>query len=122
MAAVDPLLVADLPLFRGLARDQIEGILGAARSARFAKDAHIFEQGAEAQSFFLLLHGHVQALKIIPTGEQTVVRSVSPGEIFGLLPAIGLGIYPATAIATVDSVVLIWPASTWAELARMMAL
>jgi CRP-like cAMP-binding protein len=117
MAAVDPSLVADLPLFRGLARDQIEDILGAARSARFAKSAHIFEQGAEAQTFFLLLHGHVQALKVTPTGEQIVVRYVSPGEIFGVAPAIGLKTYPATAIAAVDSVVLIWPASTWSGLA-----
>ncbi len=118
MAAVDPSLVADLLLFRGLASDQIVDILVSARSARFAKNAHIFEQGADAQSFFLLLHGHVQALKVTPTGEQIVVRYVSPGEIFGVAPAIGLSNYPATAIAAVDSVVLIWPASKWSELAQ----
>jgi CRP-like cAMP-binding protein len=117
MAAVDPSLVADLPLFRGLARDQIADILSAARSARFAKDSHIFEQGAEVESFFLLLHGHVQALKVTPAGEQVVVRYVSPGEVFGVAQAIGLKAYPATAIAAVDSVVLIWPAATWSTLA-----
>jgi CRP-like cAMP-binding protein len=118
MAALDPSLVADLALFQGLARDQIEDILSAARSVRFARNAHIFEQGAEAQSFFLLLHGHVQALKVTPAGEQVVVRYVSPGEIFGVAHAIGLSAYPATAIAAVDSVVLIWPASMWSDLTR----
>lgn len=118
MATVDPSLVADLPLFRGFTREHIEDILATARSAHFAKEAHIFEQGADAQSFFLLLHGHVQAVKVTPTGEQIVVRYVSPGEIFGVAKAIGLITYPATAIAAVDSVVLIWPASTWSEMTR----
>lgn len=118
MVAVDPSLVAGFPLFRGLTRDQIEDILGGARSMRFARNTHIFEQGAEAQSFFLLLHGHVQALKITPAGEQIVVRYVSPGELFGIAPAIGLGDYPATAIAAVDSVVLVWPTPKWPELVQ----
>ncbi|WP_119390815.1 Crp/Fnr family transcriptional regulator [Taklimakanibacter lacteus] len=118
MAGLDPSLVADVPIFRELTRSQVEDILGKARSARFTKNAHIFEQGAEAQSFFLLLHGHVQALKVTPTGEQVVVRYVSPGEIFGVAHVIGLNTYPATAVAVVDSVALIWPASIWSELVR----
>src|SRR5262245_16980828 len=102
MAVVDPSLLAAFPLFHGLARDEIEDILGTARSAHFARNSRIFEQGAEARSFFLLLHGHVQALKVTPAGEQIVVRYVSPGEIFGVAQAIGLTTYPATAIAAVD--------------------
>jgi len=118
MAAIDPSLVAGLSLFRGFATDQIKDILSIARSARFPKDGHVFDQGAEAQSFFLLLHGHVRAVKVTPAGEQVVVRYVSPGELFGVAPAIGLATYPATAIAAVDSVVLIWPASAWPELIK----
>jgi CRP-like cAMP-binding protein len=118
MAAIDPSLVASLPLFRGLAASEIRDILNIAHSTRVAKDGHVFDQGAEAQSFFLLLHGHVRAVKITPAGEQIVVRYVSRGELFGVAPAIGLATYPATAIAAVDSVVLVWPAFTWAELAR----
>src|SRR5258705_136987 len=90
MATVDPSLVAHLPLFAGFAADELGEILREARSARFAKNSAVFEQGAEAHSFFVLLHGHVRASKTTSTGEQVVVRYVAPGETFGVAMAIGL--------------------------------
>jgi CRP-like cAMP-binding protein len=116
MAAVDRSLVADLPLFAGLAAADLDALLAEARSARFAKNSAVFEQGADATSFFLLLHGHVRATKATPDGQQIVVRYVTPGEIFGVAPAIGLTRYPATATAMDDSVVLAWPSSAWPRL------
>jgi CRP-like cAMP-binding protein len=116
MAKVDTSLVAHLPLFAGLSTDELEEILREARSARFAKNSAIFEQGEDAHSFFLLLHGHVRAAKTTPTGEQMVVRYVAPGETFGLAMAIGLTQYPATATAVDDSVVLAWPTGAWPRL------
>ena len=55
MAKVDTSLVAHLPLFSGVKPDDLEEILREARSARYPRNAAIFEQGADAQSFFLLL-------------------------------------------------------------------
>ncbi len=116
MAKVDTSLVAHLPLFSGVKPEDLEEILREARSARYPRNTAIFEQGADAQSFFLLLHGHVRAAKTTPTGEQIVVRYVAPGETFGLAMAIGAAHYPATAMAVDDSVVLIWPNSAWPRL------
>ena len=104
MAKVDTSLVAHLPLFGGVKPDDLEEILREARSARYPRNTAIFEQGADATSFFLLLHGHVRAAKTTPTGEQIVVRYVAPGETFGLAMAIGAAHYPATALAVDDSV------------------
>ncbi|UPK37074.1 Crp/Fnr family transcriptional regulator [Bradyrhizobium sp. 186] len=118
MATVDTSLVAHLPLFAGVEPEDIEEILREARSARYPKNSAIFEQGADAQFFLLLLHGHVRAVKTTPTGEQIVVRYVAPGETFGLAMAIGLAHYPATATAVDDSVVLIWPTAAWPRLAE----
>jgi CRP-like cAMP-binding protein len=109
MATVDPSLVAHLPLFAGFSPDELGEILREARSARFAKNSAVFEQGEEAHSFYVLLHGHVRASKTTPAGEQVVVRYVAPGETFGVAMAIGLRVYPATATAVDDSVVLAWP-------------
>jgi CRP-like cAMP-binding protein len=116
MAKVDTSLVAHLPLFGGVKPDDLEEILREARSARYPRNTAIFEQGADATSFFLLLHGHVRAAKTTPTGEQIVVRYVAPGETFGLAMAIGAAHYPATALAVDDSVVLIWPTAAWPRL------
>jgi CRP-like cAMP-binding protein len=116
MASVDRSLVAHLPFFAGLATEDLEGLLKEARAVRHAKNTHVFEQGAEAHSFFLLLNGHVRAVKGTPDGEQVVVRYVSPGEVYGVALAIGIKHYPATAIAAVDSVSLCWPSSAWPRL------
>ena len=116
MATVDRSLVANLPLFAGFGTDELNEVLREARSLRFARNRNIFEQGEEAHSFFVLLHGHVRASKTTPMGEQVVVRYVTPGETFGVALAIGLQRYPATATAVDDSVALAWPSATWPRL------
>lgn len=116
MATVDRSLVAHLPLFAGLAPEALDGILQEARAIRHPKNSAVFEQGAEAHAFFVLLDGHVRATKTTPNGQQVVVRYVTPGETFGVAVAIGLELYPATATAVDDSVVLAWPSSAWPRL------
>ncbi|HZQ12302.1 MAG TPA: Crp/Fnr family transcriptional regulator [Pseudolabrys sp.] len=116
MAAVDRSLAAGLPLFAGLSPTELDDILREAHAVHHAKNSVVFEEGAEAESFFVLLHGHVRATKTTSDGQQVVVRYVAPGEIFGVAMAIGLPRYPATATAVDDSVVLVWPASIWPRL------
>jgi CRP/FNR family transcriptional regulator, nitrogen oxide reductase regulator len=114
---IDRSVVAELPLFAGLAPEDLDTMLRSARSTRYPRNSAVFEQGEEARSFFVLLHGHLRAAKTTPDGQQTTVRYVAPGEVFGVAVAIGMSRYPATATAVVDSVVLTWPSSAWPDLA-----
>ena len=116
MAAVDRSLVANLSMFAGLAPAEQDGLLREARSVRYPKGSAVFEQGAEADRFFVLLHGHLRVEKTTAHGHQTVVRYVSAGELFGVAQAMNLSHYPATAVAAVDSIALAWPSSSWARL------
>jgi CRP/FNR family transcriptional regulator, nitrogen oxide reductase regulator len=116
MAAVDRSLVAKFPLFKEFHAEALDAILSEARCDRYPKSTAVFQQGEQATSFFVLLHGHVRASKATPAGDQIVVRYVSPGEIFGVTTAIGLDRYPATATAVDDSVVLSWPSAKWPSL------
>ena len=116
MATVDRSLVANLPLFAGFSAEELTEILREARSLRIARNRNVFAEGEDAHSFFVLLHGHVRASKTTPSGEQVVVRYVTPGETFGVAPAIGLQRYPATATAVDESVALAWPSATWPRL------
>jgi CRP-like cAMP-binding protein len=116
MAAVDRSLVAKLPLFDGLGDSELDSLLQEARALRHGKNTAVFQQGEDAHSFFVLLHGHVRAEKATSEGQQIVVRYVSAGEIFGVAQAIGLTQYPATAVAVVDSVSLAWPSAAWPRL------
>ncbi|OQM75923.1 Crp/Fnr family transcriptional regulator [Manganibacter manganicus] len=117
MSRLDRSLIAGLPPFQGLAPDDMDRILGLARSLRVPKDQPIFEQEVQAHSFFLLLDGHVRVVKSTPGGQDVIVRYISAGELIGIAHALGLTAYPATAIAAVDCVVLAWAGSLWAEFA-----
>src|SRR3569623_725684 len=116
MAAVDRSVVADLPMFAGLSSGEQDELLREARSIRYKKETTVFDQGAEADRFFLLLHGHLRVEKTTPQGQQIVVRYVSAGELFGVAQAMNLTHYPATAVAAVDSIALAWPSSSWQRL------
>jgi CRP-like cAMP-binding protein len=116
MAHLDHSLVSGLALFAGLQPTELDDILTESHPVHRPKNTAVFEQGEEAHSFFVLLHGHVQAAKVTPGGHQVVVRYVTPGETFGVAVAIGLKTYPATATAVDDSLVLAWPSAAWPRL------
>jgi CRP-like cAMP-binding protein len=109
--------ISSFPLFDGIAFGDLEALLAASRTIHARKNAQVFAQGAEAQSFFVLLDGYVRATKSTEDGNEITVRYVSPGEIFGVAAAIGLDRYPATATAVVDATILSWPSAQWPTLA-----
>ena len=116
MVSLDRSIIASVPMFAGLSAGDLDIILHDARSIRYTKDSSVFDQGSEAHAFFVLLHGHLRVEKTTPQGHQIVVRYVSAGELFGVAQAMGMKIYPATAIAVVDSVALSWPSRVWGPL------
>ena len=113
MPALDRSLVTGMPIFAGLGPEQLDEVLAPAKSVRFQKGATVFEQDREADSFFVLLHGNLQVVKLTPAGQQVVIRYVVPGEMFGIAVQMGRATYPATATAVVDSVSLVWPSTAW---------
>jgi CRP-like cAMP-binding protein len=114
---IDAEAIAHFPLLAGLTARDLEDLLAGSRTIHVAKNAQVFAEGAEARSFFVLVKGYVRATKITEDGTEITVRYVSPGEIFGIAPAIGLDHYPATAVAVVDAVILSWPSALWPSLA-----
>lgn len=115
---LDRSVIAGLPPFQGLEPDDLDRVLQQARASRYPKDAPVFEQDAPAEHFFLLIDGHVRVVRITPDGEQVISRYVNAGEMFGLAVAMVRPTYPARAVAAVDCVVVAWPNSAFAELAR----
>jgi CRP-like cAMP-binding protein len=113
MAALDRSLIAGMPTFAVLPGEQQDLVLSHARSVRYPKGATVFEQDAPADSFFVLLHGHLQVAKLTPAGQQVVIRYVVAGELFGIAVQMGRPSYPATSTAVVDSVALVWPSECW---------
>lgn len=114
---VDPARLADLEPFAGIDQAGLAEIAARAQPRRIAKNETLFEQGAPATGYFVLLDGRLKIVQVTEDGQQIVVRFVGPGEPAGALAALGIASYPASAIAVTDSLALAWNA---AEAARLM--
>ncbi|MBU2981238.1 Crp/Fnr family transcriptional regulator [Lentibacter algarum] len=115
MQSLDESLLAPLPPFSQLERTQIREILDQASSKRLDAGVAVFEEGASAERFFLLLDGTVRVIKITPEGDQVTSLHIPAGQLFGIAPALGRDTYPATAIAASEVLFLSWPASVWGK-------
>jgi CRP/FNR family transcriptional regulator, nitrogen oxide reductase regulator len=115
-AKFDRSRLADLPAFQGLSGDECKDLLQRARMQKLEKGAALFEQGDDADRFFVLADGRLKVTQVTPDGQQVVVRYIGPGEMFGCVAVTGQQAYPGTASAALDSTVVAWSASEAAGL------
>ncbi|MGE0230380.1 MAG: Crp/Fnr family transcriptional regulator [Flavobacteriaceae bacterium] len=121
MSSIDRSVIADLPPFQGMSPDDLDRMAAQARPQRFEREATIFSQGTAADRFYLLLSGHIRVVRTTPDGQQVIARYISPGELFGIAPALGLTAYPANAVAAAECTVLSWPTELWPSFADRTA-
>jgi CRP-like cAMP-binding protein len=112
-ASIDKSLVSSLSLFEGMGDDDLDDVLARAVSRRYSAGDAVFEQGQAADQFFVLLHGRLRVTQVNAEGQQTIVRMVNPGDLFGIAKALRRPDYPGTAGAVAESVALAWPMSEW---------
>ena len=115
MPNLDRNLIQALPVFSAMGEAELDDVIAHAKAQRVQKGAAVFRQGEKATAFFVLLHGRLKVVKTTPHGEQMIIRFVHPGDIYGIAKALRREDYPATVIAVVDSVTLVWPAEIWDE-------
>lgn len=117
MAKLDESLLTGLPPFSRLSRPEIREILDLAAPRRYDEGTAVFQEGADAERFFLLLDGVIRVIRTTPTGEQIIALHIAPGQLFGIAPALQRDTYPATAMAAAESVALSWSARLWHDFA-----
>jgi len=111
--SLDRSILLSLPPFARLTEAELDAIVRKAASRLYAAGTALFEQGAEAQQFYVLVHGRLRVTQVTASGEQIVVRVVNPGELCGMAKAMNRTTYPATATAVVESIALGWPMEEW---------
>ena len=110
---LDESLLTHLPPFSKLEKREIRTILDQATSRRYDEGVAIFDEGAPAERFFMLLDGYVRVVRVTPTGEQVTALHIPAGQLLGIAKAIGRETYPATAMTATESIVLSWPTRLW---------
>ncbi len=90
--------LAQLGLFRGLRRKDLERFSAVARIEEYGKEELIFSQGARADKLYVVLNG-VVAIRFEPSdGDPLTVTSVERGGMFGWSSALGRRTYTSSAI------------------------
>lgn len=115
MSKLDESLLTGLPPFSRLSRAEIREILDQATPRNYPEGTAVFREGAPAERFLMLLDGFIRVVRTTREGEQVIALHIPPGQLFGIAPAMGRDIYPATAVAAVDSLTLGWPVRLWTE-------
>jgi CRP-like cAMP-binding protein len=103
-------------LFQGLDLDALWVILKAGRARRIRNGAIIFYQDQPATTLYVLVRGRVKLTQVTADGQQVLLRVAGPGEMFGVVAALGDALHPATAQVQGDCVVLGWRSEVVGEL------
>ena len=104
------------PLFQGLAADVLARIRDQAHSKAVGMGELFFNEGDDAQAFFVLTSGRVKLTQLAPEGHQVVLRIIGAGDAFGGAGAFGNLTYPVGAEAVEPAVALAWTSDTMRQL------
>ena len=107
-----------LRLFRHLPAPVLRQVAARFRVARIEKGGFVFHEGEPADNLSLLAEGRVKVVRETEDGQEVILRLIQPGEIFGGAGGWGEPVYPASARAQEEAVVLRLPSDAFTALIR----
>ncbi len=94
---LDPILVADLPIFEKVPIDVLGDLLGNAMVETHGNHTMLFEAGDPADAFFILMSGRVKLFALLEDGKESIVEVVEPVSSFAEGAMFASGHYPVSA-------------------------
>ena len=108
--------IAEIPLFNGLPREQLEKLANIAIDKKYRKGQTLFSEGDKAAGFYAIITGRTKVYKVSLEGKEQILHIFSGGEFFGEVPMFAGGNYPAHAETLEASRVLFFPREVFVEL------
>jgi signal transduction histidine kinase len=115
---VDKSDLLKVPVFVGLPDDQIAWFISQAEELHFKSGDMYFRQGDPADAMFVIMDGQIQGRGEI--GGETIMFSMKPGDVTGVLPFSRMKQFTVGARALTDATVLRFPSSLFPELVQKM--
>jgi CRP-like cAMP-binding protein len=94
------------PFFAGLSREQSQDLANITSQQSLAKREILFHEATNGSLIFLLESGCIQLSKMSPDGNELVIRTIKPGEVFAEVILFEKQSYPVTATSITPSTVL----------------
>jgi CRP-like cAMP-binding protein len=109
-------MVADIPLFKGLPREQLYEVVTSMADQTFDRGQTVLSEGEAAEGFFVLVTGKVKIFKLSADGKEQILHFVGPGESFGEVPMFAGGRFPANAETIEKSRIFFFPRASFLDL------
>ncbi len=109
-------IIKQCQLFNGVTTTDLSLLLPILRIRKFNKGEILFEEGAEADGFYIVASGKVKVYKLSPEGKERILHVVQPGNSFAEAAIFDNGRYPAFAEALATSELLFFPKRDFLEL------
>ncbi|MEA3543937.1 MAG: Crp/Fnr family transcriptional regulator [Thermodesulfobacteriota bacterium] len=104
------------PLFAGTTAADLGLLSAIVRKREFLKGVVLFEEGAEAEGFYIVAFGKVKVYKLSPDGRERILHIVQPGNSFAEAAIFDDGLYPAFAETLATSTLLFFPKREFLDL------
>ncbi len=75
--------LANLPLFKELAPEELDRIALGAREQHVARGEVVFRKGDPCEGFHMVIYGHIKLAFTSASGNEKVVELIGPGQSFG---------------------------------------
>ncbi|GET43362.1 Crp/Fnr family transcriptional regulator [Microseira wollei] len=99
--------LAQIQVFAQLETSELEGLQAHSRVQDYQAGEMVMQESDRIPAkLFALLTGSLRITKIASTGKETILRTLSPGEIFAAPALLGNGIAPATVTAERNCLVI----------------
>ena len=76
-------LIANVPLFSGLGRDDITQLARRVRPRNYGKNEQLYGAGEPTANLFVIHTGRVKIYRLAESGHEQVIRVLGPGEFLG---------------------------------------
>jgi CRP-like cAMP-binding protein len=118
MLAAGPLVdsLARIPFFAGLDAPALERVAAGTRTRRFRRAEIIFHAGDPGDALFIIVSGEVKIALPSEEGDEAILATLRPGDVFGELALLDGAPRSATASALVATEVVLLPRDRFREL------
>ncbi|MDD4355997.1 MAG: Crp/Fnr family transcriptional regulator [Smithellaceae bacterium] len=101
--------IKNITLFQGVSRDKLQSLTAQAKYRKFKAGEMVIGEEDPIRFFYVVIFGQLKLYRSSAEGKEQTLQLLGPGDPFGLCTAFATDSFPASAMAIVESTVLLIP-------------
>ena len=110
--------IKDISLFQGVSPDKLRMLVSQATSRKFKAGEMVIGEADPIRSFYVVISGQLKLYRSSAEGKEQTLQLLGQGDPFGLCTAFATDSFPASAMAIIESSVLLIPGTVMEAVAR----